>query len=111
VISVEGDPLVEADVYVRAPADFSPTAAELEERGSAFELLERQFGITLERAEHEAWASAATAGQAAALGVLEGGPLLVIETLFFATGGVPAGWRAAVRRRTPRSRGHPANTS
>jgi GntR family transcriptional regulator len=98
LITVEGAPLVEADVHIRAPADFLPTAAELEEKGSAFELLERQFGIALERAEHEAWATAATADQAKTFGVLEGSPLLVIETLFFATSGVPAGWRSAVHR-------------
>ncbi|EHK88060.1 GntR family transcriptional regulator [Saccharomonospora azurea] len=98
VISVEDEPLVEADVYIRAPEDFAPTAAELEEKGSAFELLERQFGITLDRAEHEAWATAATADHAATLGVRAGSPLLVIETTFFTAGGLPAGWRSAVHR-------------
>ncbi|TYB69170.1 GntR family transcriptional regulator [Nonomuraea sp. PA05] len=98
LISVENEPLVEADVYIRAPEDFSPTAAELEDEGSAFELLKRDFGITLDRAEHEAWATAATAAHAAALGVREGSPLLVIETVFFTTGGLPAGWRSAVHQ-------------
>ncbi|WP_031272959.1 GntR family transcriptional regulator [Kocuria atrinae] len=98
LISVEGAPLVEADVYIRAPKEFIPTGGALEERGSAFELLERQFGITLERAEHEAWATAASPQQAETFGVPEGSPLLVIETLFFATGGLPAGWRTAVHR-------------
>ncbi len=98
LISVEGEPLVAADIYIRAPEDFSPTAAVLEEAGSAFELLARQFGITLDRAEHEAWATAATADHAAALSVPEGSPLLVIETIFFTTGGLPAGWRTAVHQ-------------
>ncbi len=61
LITVEDEPLVEADVYIRAPDEFSPTAAELEDQGSAFELLEKKFGITPVRAEHEAWATAATA--------------------------------------------------
>ncbi|WP_262403544.1 UTRA domain-containing protein [Actinomadura sp. CNU-125] len=98
LILVEDEPLVEADVYIRAPGEFAPTAAELEETGSAFQLLERGFGIALDRAEHEAWAAAATADHAATLGVREGGPLLVIETIFFTTGGLPAGWRSAVHR-------------
>ncbi|WAL64665.1 GntR family transcriptional regulator [Amycolatopsis cynarae] len=98
LILVEDEPLIEASVYLRAPEDFSPTAGELEDEGSAFELLSRRFGMTLDREEHEAWATAATAGQAATLGVREGSPLLVIETIFFATGGLPAGWRSAVHR-------------
>lgn len=83
-------------LYIRAPEDFSPTAGELETAGSAFALLERGFGITLERAEHEAWATSANREQAAALGVSEGIPLLVIDTVFFTTGGVAAGWRSAL---------------
>ncbi|MEU4653362.1 GntR family transcriptional regulator [Streptomyces sp. NPDC023723] len=98
LILAEGEPLVEASVYIRAPEEFGPTAAELEDKGSAFQLLERGFGITLDRAEHEAWATAATAEQAATLGVREGSPLLVIETTFYTTGGLPAGWRSAVHR-------------
>lgn len=99
LISVEKDePLVEADVYIRAPDDFRPTAAQLDDEGSAFRRLERDFGITLVRAEHEAWATAATAGQAATFGVSKGSPLLVIETIFFTTGDRPAGWRSAVHQ-------------
>lgn len=98
LISVEGEPLVEADVYIRAPEDFTPTSAELEARGSAFDLLEKQFGIAHVRAEHEAWATAATAKQAATFDVAEGSPLLVIETIFYTTGDRPAGWRSAVHQ-------------
>lgn len=98
VISVEGEPLAESDVYVRVPEEFRPTTAELEEGGSAFALLEEKYGITLDREEHEAWATAATAGHAAALGVREGSPLLVIDTVFYTRGGRPAGWRSAVHR-------------
>jgi GntR family transcriptional regulator len=98
LIRVEDQPLVEADVYVRAPEDFRPTAQELEARGSAFELLERECGTTLDRAEHEAWATAATAAHAETFGVPVGSPLLVIETTFFSTGGLPAGWRSAVHQ-------------
>ncbi|AUI50453.1 GntR family transcriptional regulator [Arthrobacter crystallopoietes] len=98
LISVENEPLVEANVYIRAPEDFRPTVAELEDKGSAFELLERDYGITLDRAEHEAWATAADTDQAATFGVRAGSPLLVIETIFFTTGGLPAGWRSAVHQ-------------
>ncbi len=98
LISAEDAPLVEAVVYIRAPEGFRPTAEELEDTGSAFELMEQEFGITLDRAEHEAWATAATAGQAATFGVPAGSPLLVIETTFYTTGGLPAGWRSAVHR-------------
>ncbi|MCC3271651.1 GntR family transcriptional regulator [Arthrobacter zhangbolii] len=98
VISVEGEPLLEARIYIRAPEGFAPTVLELEESGSGFELLERELGIALGRAEHESWATAATAEQSAALGVREGSPLLVIETVFYTTDGQPAGWRSAVHR-------------
>lgn len=98
LISVDGQPLVEADVYIRAPRDFMPTAEDLEAQGSAFDLLEKQFGIAHVRAEHEAWATAATAEQAETFGVDAGSPLLVIETIFFTTGDRPAGWRSAVHQ-------------
>ncbi|MDR7303005.1 GntR family transcriptional regulator [Haloactinomyces albus] len=98
LISVESEPLAEADVYIRVPEEFSPTAAELEDTGSAFELLEREFGITLERADNEAWATVATADHAASLGMREGSPLLAIETTFYTTGGLLAGYRFAVHR-------------
>ena len=96
VISVEGEPIAEADVYVRTPESFAPTTADLEEAGSAFALLESEYGITLDREEHAAWASAASAQHQASLGIPEGSPLLVIETVFFTTGGRPAGWRLAM---------------
>lgn len=98
LISVADEPLVESDVYIRAPEEFSPTEAELNEEGSAFRLLERRFGIAHVRAEHDAWAAAASAGQAATFGVDQGSPLLVIETIFFTTGDRPAGWRSAVHQ-------------
>lgn len=98
LILVEDEPLIEDIVYIRAPESFSPTAAELEDKGSVFELLEREFGRTLDRAEHEAWATAATARHAAALGIHEGSPLLAIETIFFTAGGLPAGWRSSVHK-------------
>lgn len=98
VISVGGEPLAEASVYIRTPEDFTPTAEELEDKGSAFELLEREFGITLDRADNEAWATAATADHAASLGVREGSPLLAIETVFYTAGGLLAGYRFAVHR-------------
>ncbi|KAD3633003.1 UTRA domain-containing protein [Arthrobacter yangruifuii] len=98
VISVEGEPLLEARIYIRAPEGFAPTVSELEESGSGFELLEQDLGIALGRAEHESWATAASSDQAAALGVREGSPLLVIETVFYTTDGQPAGWRSAVHR-------------
>ncbi|MDR7081630.1 GntR family transcriptional regulator [Arthrobacter ginsengisoli] len=98
LISVEDEPLVEADVYIRAPDDFRPTAAELDDEGSAFRLLERKFGIAHVRAEHDAWAAAATADQATTFGVSQGSPLLVIETVFYTTGDRPAGWRSAVHQ-------------
>lgn len=98
LIRVENAPLVEADVWIRAPHDFCPTAHELEQSNSAFELLEQQFGIELDWAQHEAWATAATRAQAQTLRVEEGSPLLVIETTFFTRGGVPAGWRSAVHQ-------------
>jgi GntR family transcriptional regulator len=98
LISVENSPLVEADIYIRAPEEFRPTTEDLEASGSAFELLEKKFGIAHIRAEHEAWATAANAEQAATFGVAVGSPLLVIETIFYTEGELPAGWRSAVHR-------------
>lgn len=98
LLSVDDRPFAEAEIHIRAPESFLPTAAELDGGGSAFALLEAEFGISVERSEHEAWATSATAAQAAALAIPVGSPLLVIDTLFYTTGGVPAGWRTAVHR-------------
>ncbi|MGP6173584.1 GntR family transcriptional regulator [Corynebacterium sp. A21] len=98
LISVDGAPLADAEIFLRAPENFAPTAEELAASGSAFDLLERAFGLTLERAEHDAWATSATTAYAERLGVAPGSPLLAIETVFYTTGGVPAGWRIAMHK-------------
>lgn len=95
-ISVDGRPLADNRIYMRVPEEFVPTEEELRDGGSAFALLERDFGLVVERAEHEAWATAATPEQAESLQVDEGSPLLVVDTVFYARGGLPAGWRRAV---------------
>lgn len=96
LLSVNDQPIAEITVYVNVPADFRPTRQELEESGSAFSLLERRYGITLEHAEHAASAVAATAAQAKTLQTTKGHPLLLLETIFYITGGVAAGWRSAI---------------
>lgn len=98
LISVDGQPIARPEVHLRVPRGFDPTAAELEEHGSAFALLERDHGLVLDHAEHDVWATEATATQAEALTVPVGSPLLAIETLFFAAGGWPVGFRSAVHR-------------
>lgn len=98
LMSIEGEPLVDADIYIRGPEGFAPSVEFLEDRGSALDLLEREYGIVLDRAEHEAWATSATAAQASSLGVPEGSPLLAIETTFYSVGGVPTGWRMALHQ-------------
>lgn len=98
VIYADEKPFAVNDIYIRSPEDFLPSQAELKDGGSALTLLERKYGISLDHAEHEAWATTASSPQAAALGVAEGSPLLVIDTVFFATGGVAVGWRSAVHR-------------
>lgn len=98
LISVGGTPLVEAEVWVRAPLDFNPRPADLTGKDSAFELLKKGYGITLDRAEHEAWATSASERMAKVMEVEPGAPLLVIDTTFFTLGGVPAGYRSAIHR-------------
>jgi GntR family transcriptional regulator len=98
LISVDGKPIARPEVHLRVPRGFDPTAAELEEHGSAFALLERDYGLVLDRAEHDVWATEASEEQAGALEVAIGSPLLAIETLFFAAGGWPAAFRSAVHR-------------
>ncbi|VXB57326.1 GntR family transcriptional regulator [Citricoccus sp. K5] len=98
LISVDGRPIARPEVHLRVPRGFDPTAAELEEHGSAFTLLERDHGLVLDHAEHDVWATEATAAQAETLAVAVGSPLLAIETLFFAAGGWPVGFRSAVHR-------------
>ncbi len=98
LITCDNLPFAENDIYIRSPADFLPTEAELDDGGSALHLLELRHGIALDRAEHEAWATSATAEHAAIMQVDEGSPLLVIDTLFFQKGGVPTGWRTAIHR-------------
>ncbi len=98
VIAVDGAPLVHSSVYLRTPAEFTPTKQELESGSSAFELLERDFGIVLEHADNEAWATASTEKSAIDLDVPLGNPLLAIETIFITKGGVPTGFRLAMHR-------------
>ncbi|QGU06955.1 HTH-type transcriptional repressor YvoA [Corynebacterium occultum] len=98
LILVEGVPLADAEIFLRCPEDFNPTAKELRVTGSAFALLEKTYGVTLERAEHEAWATPATTAYATRLNVEPGSPLLAIETVFYTTGGVPSGWRIAMHK-------------
>jgi GntR family transcriptional regulator len=98
VIEADGKPFAENDIYIRSPEDFLPTKEDLKDGGSALTLLERKYGIALDHAEHEAWATTANAEHAQTLGVAEGSPLLVIDTVFYATGGVAVGWRSAIHR-------------
>lgn len=96
LIHVAERPIAEISVYVRVPSDFQPTREELEESGSAFILLDRRYGLLLERVEHAASAIAATPEQGEALGVTEGSPMLLLESTFYIKGGVPTGWRSAI---------------
>ncbi|MGC5075493.1 GntR family transcriptional regulator [Agrococcus sp. DT81.2] len=97
-ISVKGEPLSHNTLYIRTPDGFDPSAADLDNGSSALDLLERQYGIRIERSEHEARATAATAEQAALLDVQPSSPLLVIDTTFFTTGGVGTAYRTALHR-------------
>lgn len=98
LICVDDIPLAHSRIYLRVPAEFTPTRSDLESGSSAFELLEREFGITLIQSENEAWATAADAEMAAQLQVPVGNPLLAIETVFITKGGVPSGFRTAMHR-------------
>lgn len=98
MLALDGEPFAANDIYIRSPHDFLPSEDELNEGGSAFALIERDYGIALDRAEHEAWATAASAEQAAMLGLEAGSPLLVIDTLFYTVGGLAAGWRSALHK-------------
>lgn len=97
-ISVDGKTMLEAEVYVRVPESFDPSVEDLESTGSAFTLLERDFGISLDHSANEVWATAATEEQSNSLGVAKGDPLMTIETIFYTVGGLPAGYRYAVHR-------------
>lgn len=98
LIWVEDAPVAHSRIYLRVPAEFHPAKEDLESGTSAFELLERNFGIALTQSDNEAWATAATAETATHLGVEVGSPLLAIETVFITRGGVPSGFRVAMHR-------------
>lgn len=98
VITVKDEKLVSSRLYLCSPPDFEPTSRELEDAGSAFELLERTYGIDLTRSEHHVWASGAKGDDASALGLSEGEPILVVETVFLSREGRPGGWRRAIHR-------------
>ena len=98
VITVKEEKLVSSQVYLCSPPEFEPTSRELEEAGSAFELLQQRHGIDLTRSEHHVWASAAKGDDAAALDLAEGEPILVVETLLLTRDGRPGGWRRAIHR-------------
>lgn len=94
----EGQPVAEVVVYIRTPQDFNPSKQDLIEAGSAFTLLERAYGLILENVQHAASATAATESQATTLEVEEGSPLLLLESVFYITGGIPTAWRSAIHR-------------
>lgn len=96
VIRTDGQALAIADIWIRSPDDFLPNEEELRDGGTSLALLEQRYGIVVGHSEHEAWATAATGEQARMLGVSEGSPLLAIDTVFYAKGGVAVGWRSAV---------------
>lgn len=96
IIYVDSLPISHSTIYLNAPEEFSPTAEELEHGPSAFQLLERDFGIALDRYDNEAWATAATAEQAKNLDIPVGSPVLAIETTFITKGGNPTGFRLAL---------------
>ncbi|MGP6170021.1 GntR family transcriptional regulator [Microbacterium sp. A204] len=98
LITVEGKPFASNLLYFRVPDEFSPTRTDLDDGGSMLAILDRRYGLVVERSEHDARAIAANAEQAASLDVRLGSPLLAVETVFFATGGLPIGWRQAVHR-------------
>lgn len=98
LITANDVPLVDAEVYMRAPDAFQPTAEEVEEAGSVFELLEQASGVPILTTEHETWATGATEEQAERFQVSPGSPLLAIETVFYSTGKRPMGWRMALHR-------------
>lgn len=98
LISVDNIPLTHSSIYLRTPVEFTPDISELQGGLSAFELLERDFGIKLVESENEAWATAASTQQAEQLQVPVGNPLLAIETVFITKGGAPTGFRFAIHR-------------
>ena len=98
VITVKKEKLVSSRVYLCSPPEFEPSSRELEEAGSAFELLQQRYGIDLTRSEHHVWASGAKGDDAAALELGEGEPILVVETLLLTRDGRPGGWRRAIHR-------------
>ncbi|MEX0426136.1 GntR family transcriptional regulator [Nocardioides sp. DS6] len=98
LISVDTEPLACGEIWLRAPREFRPSVAELEESGSAFSLLEREFGIVVARVQHEAWATAAAAEVAELLGVADGTPVLDVESIFYTREGRLSGWRLNVHR-------------
>ena len=87
LLTVEDEPFAVNDIYIRSPQDFLPTTSDLDGGGSALALLERATGVSLGQVEHEAWATAASSSVAAALGIPEGSPVLVIDTVFSARNG------------------------
>lgn len=88
-----GQPISLALVHLRSPEDFLPTAAALEAAGSGIQLLEQVHGVRVARSEHRVWATAANAREAAALGLDEGAPVLILETLMRTREGRPVVWR------------------
>jgi GntR family transcriptional regulator len=97
-VVVKGQPLSVARIYIISPDEFAPTAAALEAAGSAFTLLESQFGIVSANSEHHVWAALADEADACELEVEIGSAMLVLETVIFTRDGQPAAWRRAIQR-------------
>jgi GntR family transcriptional regulator len=96
-VVVNGRPLSTTRVYINSPDEFAPTASELEASGSAFTLLEAQFGIVLAHYEHHVWAALAEEADARELEVEVGAAILVLETVVLTRDGQPVAWRRAIQ--------------
>lgn len=96
-VLVKARPLSIARIYLNGPDDFMPTAAELEDSGSAIPLLEAQFGIVLPHSEHHVRAELAGAADARLLEVGVGSAIMALETVVFRREGPPTVWRRAIQ--------------
>ena len=92
-------PVVFDDIWLPTEPFKALTAERLSQyRGPMYALFEKEFGVSMIRAEEKIRAVAADAAQAATLEVAPGAPLLSVDRLSFTYGDRPVEWRRGLYR-------------
>ena len=95
VRTVDGRPLIR-EVIVLPEARFPDLGNGAEIPNTLYDLFQRDFGITVSRADEQLTVTSATDADAKALGIARGTALLKIDRVTFAIDDTPIEWRVSI---------------